>query len=156
MKTTLIVALILLLSACSSVPTRDDNAKSSGNLGNINLVKSELIQLHREWVGTPYRLGGSSKSGIDCSAFVMIGFESRFGITLPRTTAEQRTMGESVSRSELRPGDLVFFKTGWSTRHVGIYIGNHQFLHASTSQGVMLSSLNNHYWQQKYWLARRL
>jgi lipoprotein Spr len=151
------LVFILLLSACSSAPNRDiNNPSEKGALNNAAAVKSQLMQLHKEWKGTPYRFGGMSKRGIDCSGFVAVGFKDKFGITLPRTTDEQRIIGQSVSKSQLREGDLVFFKTGWSTRHVGIYIGNHQFLHASTSQGVMISSLNNSYWKQKYWLARRL
>ncbi len=69
---------------------------------------------------------------------------------------EQRKLGFAVKKSQLKVGDLLFFKTGWSSRHVGIYIGNNEFMHASTSQGVMISSLDNSYWKQKYWQARRL
>ncbi len=75
---------------------------------------------------------------------------------LPRTVDEQRKLGFAVKKSQLKVGDLLFFKTGWSSRHVGIYIGNNEFMHASTSQGVMISSLDNSYWKQKYWQARRL
>jgi len=160
MKVLFVLVFILLLNACSSAPSRDisstNNSKVTVALDNAAAVKIQLMQLHSEWKGTPYRFGGMSKRGIDCSGFVALGFKDKFGITLPRTTDEQRSIGQSVSKSQLREGDLVFFKTGWSTRHVGIYIGNHQFLHASTSQGVMISSLNNSYWKQKYWLARRL
>ncbi|MCL1059369.1 NlpC/P60 family protein [Shewanella gelidimarina] len=160
MKVLFVLVFILLLNACSSEPSRDisstNNSKVTVALDNAAAVKIQLMQLHSEWKGTPYRFGGMSKRGIDCSGFVALGFKDKFGITLPRTTDEQRSIGQSVSKSQLREGDLVFFKTGWSTRHVGIYIGNHQFLHASTSQGVMISSLNNSYWKQKYWLARRL
>jgi lipoprotein Spr/probable lipoprotein NlpC len=160
MKVLFVLVFILLLNACSSAPSRDinstNNSKVTVTLDNATAVKIQLMQLYSEWKGTPYRFGGMSKRGIDCSGFVALGFQDKFGITLPRTTDEQRGIGQSVSKSQLREGDLVFFKTGWSTRHVGIYIGNHQFLHASTSQGVMISSLNNSYWKQKYWLARRL
>lgn len=160
MKFFVVLSLLLLLNACSSAPERNEKGSvysgGKGNLENISAVKSQLMQLHKEWKGTPYRLGGLSKQGVDCSGFVQVGFQQKFGLTLPRTTDEQRTVGKSVSKNNLRPGDLVFFKTGWSTRHVGIYIGNHQFLHASTSQGVMISSLDNSYWKQKYWQSRRL
>lgn len=160
MKALFVLVFILLLSACSSAPSRDISSRGAPKvmlaLDNAAAVKNQLIQLHSEWKGTPYRFGGMSKSGVDCSGFVALGFNDKFGIKLPRTTDEQRSVGKSVSKSQLREGDLVFFKTGWSTRHVGIYIGNDQFLHASTSQGVMISSLNNSYWKQKYWLSRRL
>ncbi|ABZ74628.1 NLP/P60 protein [Shewanella halifaxensis HAW-EB4] len=145
-----------LLSACSSAPSQLNSADKTPSLSNTPETKNQLIQMHREWKGVPYRLGGMGKGGIDCSGFVLLTLQSRFGVQLPRTTAQQKEMGKSVSKSQLRAGDLVFFKTGWSTRHVGIYIGDSQFLHASTSQGVMISSLNNSYWKQKYWLSRRL
>ncbi|MCL1051913.1 NlpC/P60 family protein [Shewanella abyssi] len=163
MKVLFVLVFILLLNACSSAPSapsRDisnrDNSSEKIALDNATAVKKQLMQLHSEWKGTPYRFGGMSKSGVDCSGFVALGFNDKFGVKLPRTTDEQRSVGKSVSKNQLREGDLVFFKTGWSTRHVGIYIGNDQFLHASTSQGVMISSLNNRYWKQKYWLSRRL
>ncbi|GIU14065.1 MULTISPECIES: NlpC/P60 family protein [unclassified Shewanella] len=146
----------VLLSACSSAPSQPVSAGKATSLSNTAEAKSQLIQVHQEWKGVPYRLGGMSKGGIDCSGFVLMTFKSRFGVQLPRTTAQQKELGKSVSKSQLRAGDLVFFKTGWSTRHVGIYISDSQFLHASTSQGVMISSLNNSYWKQKYWLSRRL
>ncbi|MCL1095451.1 NlpC/P60 family protein [Shewanella kaireitica] len=160
MKFIVVLSLLLLLNACSSAPNRDENLQAAPRnkieLDNGIAVKSQLMQLHKEWKGTPYRFGGLSKQGVDCSGFVQVAFQTKFGLTLPRTTDEQRAVGRSVSKSNLRPGDLVFFKTGWSTRHVGIYIDNHQFLHASTSQGVMISSLHNSYWKQKYWQSRRL
>ena len=93
---------------------------------------------------------------MDCSAFVQITFRSKLGVDLPRTTEELAREGERVDRSELQAGDLVFFKTGFRQRHVGIYMGGKRFLHASTSRGVMTSSLNNVYWKERYWKARRI
>lgn len=156
MRVLAVLILVALLSACSSAPPQSLSSGKPSSLSNASETKSQLIQMHLEWKGVPYRLGGMSKAGIDCSGFVLLTFQSRFGVQLPRTTAQQKEAGKSVSKSQLRPGDLVFFKTGWSTRHVGIYLGDSQFLHASTSQGVMISSLNNSYWKQKYWLSRRL
>jgi cell wall-associated NlpC family hydrolase len=119
-------------------------------------VSSALHTQYNGWQGTPYRLGGLSKKGIDCSGFVYLTFKQRFGITLPRTTKAQVKQGDKISRRKLKPGDLVFFKTGWRTRHVGIYIGNGKFLHASTSKGVIISKLDNVYWKKKYWRAQRI
>jgi len=79
-----------------------------------------------------------------------------FGRRLPRTTEEQETVGSPVNRGSLEPGDLVFFKTGRFRRHVGIYVENGLFMHASASDGVRLSSLKNRYWRRHYWKARRL
>ena len=120
------------------------------------LILDSLHDQARQWRGVPYRYGGLSENGVDCSGFVYLTFQSRLGIELPRTTDELARQGERVDRDELRPGDLVFFKTGFRTRHVGIYMGGGRFLHASTSRGVMTSSLNNVYWRKHYWKARRL
>lgn len=119
-------------------------------------IKAALYAQYREWQGTPYRYGGTSKRGVDCSGFVYITFRQEFGKTLPRTTAAQSRLGYSVSRDALRAGDLVFFHTGSRTRHVGIYIEDGYFLHASSSNGVMLSSLSDPYWSSHYWKTQRL
>jgi hypothetical protein len=107
------------------------------------------------WMGTRYRFGGESRSGIDCSAFTRQIFRETFGMELPRNTALQVQEGVSVSRDDLAPGDLVFFRRG-GTRHVGIYLGDNEFLHASTSRGVTISNLDESYYQRYYWTARRI
>ncbi|MCP1673499.1 cell wall-associated NlpC family hydrolase [Natronocella acetinitrilica] len=117
-------------------------------------VIEALYAQHDDWAGTPYRLGGASRRGIDCSAFVQTTFASHFDRRLPRSTEGQARVGRPVARTELEAGDLVFFRTG-KTRHVGIYVESGQFLHASTSQGVMLSELDNPYWAGNWWTARR-
>lgn len=105
--------------------------------------------------GTPYRLGGTGRGGIDCSALIQLTYREQFELDLPRTTAALARVGIPVSRNELNAGDLVFFKTGRRTRHAGIYIEDGRFLHASTSQGVIISRLDNPYWARHYWTARR-
>lgn len=119
-------------------------------------VKSRLMDQYASWKGVRYRLGGSSKKGIDCSAFVQQTFRDQFGLELPRSTSEQQDTGKSISRSKLRTGDLVLFRAGSTGRHVGIYIGNNQFVHASTSSGVMISNLSEPYWDKRYNKARRV
>lgn len=122
-------------------------------------IKAVLYEQHREWQGTPYRLGGLSKRGIDCSGFVYTTLRGRFGLEdIPRTARSMATLGETIPREQMQPGDLVFFKTNSSrTRwHVGIYVEDQQFLHASTSQGVMMSNLNDPYWRTSFQQARRL
>lgn len=113
-------------------------------------------RVYQSWKGTPYRLGGDSRQGIDCSAFVQVGYRQVFDRLLPRTTREQAMQGRKVSLERARQGDLVFFKTGRTLRHVGIYLGNQQFLHASTSRGVVISSLDTPYWRRAFWQVRRL
>ena len=135
-----------------SVTPRDDAV----NLADRQTVRSILLDQYAQWKGTPHRMGGMSRNGVDCSGLVHRTFLARLGHELPRTTQRQATVGQPVSRDQLRPGDLVFFKTGYKTRHVGIYTGDSRFLHASSSQGVSMSSLNNRYWASNYWHSRRL
>jgi len=153
--TRLIVLILALgLGACASAPEPQPVVTRPEPVSVWN--DNNIAKLHSEWRGVPYRLGGSTKKGIDCSAFVSVAYEKMLGMTLPRTVKEQQTLGHPVPRHQLRKGDLVFFKTGWSTHHVGIYVGGDNFLHVSTSQGVKISSLLNQYWAAKYWNARRI
>lgn len=149
----LLVTLAFLLVGCghhAPAPT--------GSLSNPAVVRAKLNAQLKQWKGTPYQYGGLDHRGIDCSGFVYRTFQERFGIQLPRSTSQQAKVGTEISRDELLPGDLVFFKTGRgeSGLHVGIYDKKGQFIHASTSKGVMRSSLNNVYWNDAYWQARRL
>ncbi|MBN8431007.1 C40 family peptidase [Microbulbifer salipaludis] len=120
------------------------------------LLKASLYQQHQARKGIPYRLGGMSRRGIDCSALVYLIYRDHMGIQLPRTTQYQAVAGEAIEQGELRPGDLVFFRTGRRGRHVGIYIEEGKFLHASVSKGVTISQLTDYYWKSRYWRARRL
>lgn len=119
------------------------------------LIRQALLAEHRRWVGTPYQLGGESQRGIDCSALVQQVFSEAFAVELPRTTGGQVLEGRRVARDELNPGDLVFFQPPGPYRHVGVYVGEGRFLHASSSQGVIISRLDNVYWNRYYWQARR-
>ena len=125
-------------------------------MAEVPPLRVSLEAQHEDWKGVPYRYGGLSPRGVDCSGFVYLTFLSRLGMEVPRTTTELLQSGEKVKRDEIQVGDLVFFRTGPGNRHVGIYMGNGDFLHASSSQGVMTSSLSNPYWHRRYWQARRL
>lgn len=119
-------------------------------------VKSKILNQYAGWKGVRYRMGGMTKKGVDCSGFVQMTFRDQFGLVLPRDTSRQQSMGKQIKREKLRPGDLVLFRAGSTGRHVGIYIGNDNFVHASTSNGVMISSMNEKYWNSRYHQARRV
>ena len=163
--------------------TKNLNAanKSTYNSYNVNFAnvqKSELaaaitsaISLDKTiddvlneastYIGTPYRFGGTTRSGIDCSAFVLNVFGESTGIELPRVAAEQAELGDKVEKQELQKGDLVFFSKGGRVSHVGIVQevtpeGEIKFIHAATSRGVMISSLNDSYWGRKFRFAKRI
>lgn len=161
-----LVIFSLILTACSSnnnapnykiTKSKIYQTKQTGAISPSSTV-ANLEKQRKAWKGTPYRLGGSSKKGVDCSAFTQITYRDLFGIDIPRTTTEQSKKGKKVARSELQAGDLVFFKTGRGPngKHVGVYVKDGQFLHASTKGGVIYSSLNSPYWNKVYWQARRL
>lgn len=151
--------LSLTLAGCGSAPSRDTYSaytpSHSSQLSDSS-IKARIYQQHQDWQGTRYAWGGTSKRGVDCSGLVVVTFRDQLGISLPRTTAQQSQAGSRIGRNELNAGDLVFFKTDAKGRHVGIYIEDGKFLHASTSKGVMISHLDDYYWQDKFWLARRI
>lgn len=119
-------------------------------------IRKSLHDYYTNWQGTPYRSGGMSQSGIDCSAFTYLAYRNLFTIDLPRTVSEQASKGKKIPRNALKPGDLVFFKTGFFQKHVGIYIEDLSFMHVSTIKGVMISRLDDDYWRNKYWKSKRL
>lgn len=115
-----------------------------------SLKNEYLLKMVDEWWGTRYSLGGTTKDGVDCSGFTQIIIGNLYNVQLPRTSQEQYRKCEKINDEELREGDLVFFTTGRSISHVGVYLMNNKFVHASTSQGVMISDLNDSYWSNKY------
>jgi lipoprotein Spr len=115
------------------------------------VLNDALFTAIDEWYGTPYVLGGSTKDGIDCSAFVQAVYAKLFQIPMPRTAREQYKAARHISRTELKQGDLVFFNTrGSGISHVGIYLQNNKFVHAATSGGVMISDLFEEYWVKHF------
>ena len=108
-----------------------------------------LFQNIDYWFGTRYRFGGTTKNGIDCSAFVQVLFSSHYKIGMPRTAHEQYDATIRISREELQEGDLIFFNTRGGVSHVGIYLQNNKFVHASTSEGVTITNMDDSYWGKR-------
>lgn len=147
MKRFLVALLACLVISTSGIGTPTASASNFDS----------LLSSARSYLGVPYKLGGTTRSGIDCSAFTQIVFKEN-GTSIPRTTGQQYNIGKAVAKSNLQNGDLVFFNTmGRGVSHVGIYIGNNNFIHASTSRGVMISSINDpYYWGSRYLGAKRV
>jgi lipoprotein Spr len=114
------------------------------------LKNIELLELIDKWWGTKYCIGGSTEKCIDCSAFTQILQREIFYTTLPRTSQEQFKESRRVELEDLQEGDLVFFGSGRSISHVGVYLQNNKFVHASTSQGVTITDLNDKYWKPRF------
>ena len=147
------------MSGCATAPkvlVHKQNTDDGALLLNKAVAKNVLLDQYDEWRGTKYAYGGLSKDGIDCSGFVHQTFLSKFDIRLPRQSIIQGEVGYDIATDLLQPGDLVFFKIGINTNHVGIYIDNGEFMHVSKKLGVTLSSLNDPYWHRRYWKARRI
>ena len=122
----------------------------------------DILKEAESYLGTPYRFGGMTRSGIDCSAFVLSVFGAVTGMNLPRVAASQAQEGESINKENLQKGDLVFFSHGRGRiSHVGIVEsvtveGEVKFIHSATSKGVMISSLDDSYWGPKFRFAKRV
>jgi cell wall-associated NlpC family hydrolase len=151
---------MLALSGCASSPQHPVRSTHSQSLFSNSTKQTKtqqrLARYFRHWKHTPYKYGGLSKKGIDCSGFVYVTYRDVFTRKVPRSTKLLARSGKYVSRNHLRLGDLVFFQTGKKQRHVGIYIGHKKFIHASTSSGVMQSRMDNPYWRHHYRTARRI
>ncbi len=157
----LCVLLPFLLESCSTaVPQYDYRklAQASLRLG-MDIDKQDNHVLYMEsaaWLGVPYRSGGATRRGTDCSGLTFAIYQKVYRKTLSRNSDEQRRKDcHKVKKPKLREGDLVFFHNGRKKKqasHVGIYLKNDRFIHASTRQGVIISSLNEDYWQ-KHWLC---
>lgn len=150
-----LVLVLSLLTGCAAGSSAV-RGREAGAPHTSESVTRLLLEQYREWEGASYRSGGTSKRGVDCSGFVYLTFRDKLGVDLPRTTKQQSRTGRGVGRKGLAAGDLVFFKTGLFKRHVGIYTGGGQFIHASASQGVTRSRLSDSYWSRVFWKARRV
>ncbi len=124
---------------------------------NDKKILQKLLLEHEQWKQTPYKTGGTTKSGADCSGFVMSVFSKNFDVQLPRMTIVQMQKGKEVAVANLKSGDLVFFMTqrGSNGYHVGIYLENGNFLHLSTHGGARIANLSENYWKKSFIKAVR-
>lgn len=173
-----LLALILLLASCgasknakvvkrnpyqkSVAKTPDLKTFNSDFNGVLDSGRQELLKDAEKYIGAPYKYGGNTSSGFDCSGFTVKVYNENKA-TLPRRSEDQSQAGVAISVKDIEPGDLVFFATAGGTKvsHVGIVHdigedGEIKFIHASTSKGVMISSLNEKYWNKAFLFARRV
>jgi len=144
-----IIQILVAVLVLSVLPFASSQAKAAS--------PDDVASYSKKFLGVPYRFGGTTPSGFDCSGYIQYVF-NHFGISLPRTSAEQINVGTAVSKSDLQPGDLVFFKNTYKPgiSHTGIYLGNHKVISAE-NEGVAISDINtNPYWAPRYAGARRL
>ena len=143
--------------SAAKADTKQPEPAAPASTSPVSFERQKMMDAILAWMGTPYDYGGESKSGTDCSGFTMQIFKESAGMELPRTTEEQVKLGSAVSKEDLKFGDLIFFNTtGENPSHVGIYIGDDMFAHASVSFGVTLSSMYSSYYKKRYTEARRV
>lgn len=150
----------LLLSSCSSSKSVSENEyKPVQKEQKLSKSDKALIKEAKSWIGTKYKYGGHSRSGTDCSGFVMQVYKAVYDFKLPRTSRDQHDFCNKINKKDLKVGDLVFFATGKSSSkvsHVGLYIGNGEFIHASSSKGVIITDLNKNYYVRTFVSAGRV
>jgi len=153
------IVVLGFLAACSSTPTaREDVTSANARYASADdEAASRAARNASNMVGKPYRYGGNSPTGFDCSGLVQYSYQ-RAGISVPRTTRSQLKAGISVPAHSLRAGDLVFFdQEGRKYSHVGIYIGDGRFVHApSSGKKVRVDRLDKRYWEKHFVAARRM
>ena len=158
-----ILVALLFVTSCGTTPEQPDRPMlrsgiSSGLKGSFRdaEIEKRLREEYRRWQGTRHRMGGNGSSGIDCSGFVKAVYKDVFNLDLPRTTRAQAKLGRPIAFKEIRAGDLVFFKPPTYPRHVGIFLSESEFVHASKTSGVTVSRIDEYYWSKYYWTARRI
>ncbi|MGY6561543.1 MAG: C40 family peptidase [Luteibaculaceae bacterium] len=162
-KILLLFVLAAGLSSCSSkknlaaVGSTDTNPYKEYKPSEVNFSNKKLEQFTKSWYGTPYKFGGMDKKGTDCSGFTHLLLKEVYGLEAPRNTRDLADQAKAISTKKLKEGDLVFFNiAGKKTSHVGVYIQNDKFVHASTKAGVTISSLQNPYYKKHFAKAARL
>jgi cell wall-associated NlpC family hydrolase len=143
------IAVVIFLLSCH--PSVRYSSRSQADYEK-RVTSTKLTDFVRRWLHVPYRYGGDSMAGIDCSGLVVQLMQQVYGIRLPRQASDQYRQGTAISRSQLQAGNLVFFSTGQRSGidHVGVYLGDDNFVHASENGGVIVSSLNDDYYTSRF------
>lgn len=163
LKYPLSILLIVLAVSCGRKTVVTDSRTYDGDREEvlsrpfpdvpISRTRSVIVEEARKWLGTPYRYGGEDMNGVDCSGMVMKVYQNAANIKLPRSSREQQQYCNRIDRNDIALGDLVFFSSkrgGGNVSHVGIYIGGDEFIHSSSSRGVIVSSLAEKYYVAHY------
>lgn len=150
------LALAALLAGCGGYSSIDQPSVEPGQHQDPENTGKQVVKVAEEFIGAPYRSGGTTTDGVDCSGLTFTVYR-RIGVRLPRTSDEQARAGNHIDRDELRAGDLVFFGKGSNVTHVGIYSEDGEFIHASTrARSVRYDSLDTKYFRSRYIGARRV
>ena len=142
----------LVITKINELQERNQRLLISGTSSEIRTVKLQnaLLKSFENWKGTRYAFGGDSSRGIDCSALTRRVYREVFSFELPRVTKDQIKVGRHVSRNNLKPGDILYFRPDGKYNHTAVYLGNSLFINASSSKGVILSSLEHSYWSKYF------
>jgi murein DD-endopeptidase len=150
--TLLLFVSLIFMSGCSPFPSSKqvNYQQSQYRYPALHPKKIKIVQAAHKAIGTRYKWGGKTpREGFDCSGLTLYTY-AKSGIKIPRTAARQRDTSRQISYSQLQPGDLIFFKTGKRSNHVGIYIGNGEFIQSGSSTGVKIDKLSNPYWKKRF------
>ena len=142
----------LVITKIKELQEKNQRLLISGTSSEIRTVKLQnaLLKSFENWKGTRYAFGGDSSRGIDCSALTRRVYREVFSFELPRVTKDQIKVGRHVSRNNLKPGDILYFRPDGKYNHTAVYLGNSLFINASSSKGVILSSLEHSYWSKYF------
>lgn len=142
----------LVLQKLSELKRKQQEILKHGTVSQKKTVKlqNDLLKSYSHWKGTKYELGGDSSSGMDCSALTRRVYREVYGYELPRQTVQQIKVGAHIPREDLKPGDIVFFKPEDTNNHTAVYLGDSLFINASSSKGVVISTLENIYWNKYF------
>ena len=142
----------LVLQKLSELKRKHQEILLNGTFSQKKTVKlqNQLLKSYSNWKGTKYSLGGDSEDGMDCSALTRRVYREVYGYELPRQTVQQVKVGAHVSKENLKPGDIVFFRPEEKNNHTAVYLGDTLFINASASKGVVISTLENTYWNKYF------